>query len=104
MSVKHITEAEFVAEISSGKVTLVDFYADWCGPCKMLGPILEQISGEMPNVNIIKVNVDNDQNLAMQFNVRSIPTMVLFKDGKPVETMIGLLSKPALVQKLSALV
>ncbi len=104
MSVKHITEAQFGAEISGNSVTLVDFYADWCGPCKMLGPILEQISTELPGVNIVKVNVDNDQNLAMQFNVRSIPTMVIFKDGKPVDTMIGLLPKPALVQKLSALI
>lgn len=86
---KHLTIDDFDAEISSGKV-LVDFWATWCGPCRMLAPILEQLENADPGVKICKVNVDEQQELAKRFGVLSIPTLILFKDGKPVDKSVGL--------------
>lgn len=73
---------------SKGKV-LVDFFATWCGPCKMLHPVLESVSKEVPEVKIYKVDVDEEQELAAKYQVSSIPYMVLFKDGKPVQKVLG---------------
>lgn len=90
--VKNITENEFEKEIEKGKV-LVDFYAVWCGPCKMLSPIIEEFSEKYNDIKFLKVNVDNELQLAQKFNVMSIPTLILFEDGKEVKKNIGLLSK-----------
>ena len=90
--VKNITENEFEKEIEKGKV-LVDFYAVWCGPCKMLSPIIEEFSEKYNDIKFLKVNVDNELQLAQRFNVMSIPTLILFEDGKEVKKNIGLLSK-----------
>lgn len=79
-----------------GKI-LVDFYANWCGPCKMLGPILEQIVEENPEYKIAKVNVDENQDLAQKFGVASIPTLIMFENGSEVDKVIGLRSKADLV-------
>lgn len=84
-------------EVTSKGVVLVDFFADWCGPCKMLAPVLEEVAKEMPEVEIVKLNVDNDSAIAAKFNVMSIPTMVLFKDGKPIETTMGFQAKPQVI-------
>lgn len=73
---------------SKGKV-LVDFFATWCGPCKMLHPVLESVSKEVPEVKIYKVDVDEEQELAAKYQVSSIPYMVLFQDGKPVQKVLG---------------
>lgn len=89
---KIIKTEEFASVIQSGLV-LVDFYADWCGPCKMLGPVLEQIQQEQPEITIVKVNVDEEEALAMQFQVMSIPLVIVFKDGKQVDQMLGYHSK-----------
>ncbi len=78
--------------ISEGKV-LVDFYADWCGPCQMLGPILEQLAEEQSEVKIVKLNVDEAQSIAGEYRVMSIPTMILFENGELVEQKVGVLSK-----------
>lgn len=78
---KIVNEKEFDEIIQSG-YTLVDFYADWCGPCKMLSPILEELSTEYSDIKFIKVNVDNDMNLASRYAIMSIPTIYIFKDGK----------------------
>ncbi len=83
------TDQNFQAETQKGLV-LVDFWAPWCGPCKMVGPIIEELSGDYSGkVKVGKLNVDNNQQTAMQFRVMSIPTVILFKDGEPVETMVG---------------
>ena len=83
-------EENFQNEVlNSDKITIVDFYADWCGPCRMLGPIIE----ELDNIQILKVNVDSFHEIANKYGVMSIPTLILFKDGKEVSKMIGLRSK-----------
>ena len=80
-------------EITAKGTTLVDFYADWCGPCKMLSPILEELSGEYDDVAFIKVNVDNEPELAAQYQIMSIPAVFLFKEGKAVAKTGGLRPK-----------
>ena len=85
---KVIKESEFINEINEGLV-LVDFYADWCGPCKMLSPILEQINNEYENVKIIKVNIDDSIFLANYYQIQSIPTLILLKDGQFLNRMTG---------------
>ena len=85
---KVIKESEFVNEINDGLV-LIDFYADWCGPCKMLTPILEEINKENEVVRIIKVNIDDSRFLASYYQIQSIPTLVLLKNGQFLNKMIG---------------
>ncbi len=99
---KKVTELEFQDAIAEG-YTLVDFYADWCGPCKMLSPVLEQLDKEYENkVNIVKVDVDVEHGLARQFGVQSIPTLILFKDGKEIEKTMGFRPKPMFEQMFSS--
>ena len=82
---------------------LVDFWAEWCGPCKMLGPILEEISVDLKDkLQVVKVNLDENQDLAMKYSIRSIPTLLLFKGGELVDTKVGLLPKSDLVEWLSS--
>lgn len=85
---KVIKESEFINEVKDGLV-LVDFYADWCGPCKMLSPVLEQINNEDDEVKVIKVNIDDSAFLANYYQVQSIPTLVLLKNGEFLHKMIG---------------
>lgn len=87
---------------STSKPVLVDFYADWCGPCKMLGPILEQLSRDYKDALIVKIDVDSNQNLAAKFGIRSIPTMIIFKDGENKETLSGVMTQPQLETKLNS--
>lgn len=92
--VKKIGKANFKEEVNG--LVLVDFYADWCGPCRMVGPVIEELSDEMPEVGFKKINVDEEGELAGLFGVRSIPTLVLFKDGKEVDRIVGFKPKNAL--------
>ena len=80
MSILHLEKENFNEIINDG-LTLVDFYAEWCGPCKMLGPIIEEVSNQVSNVKIIKINVDEHSNIAQKYGVMSIPTLIMFKDG-----------------------
>lgn len=96
MSVIYTDAEKFNEEIASGKV-LVDFYADWCGPCQALGPILEEVASTDIDAKIVKLNVDNAQEIAGQYRVMSIPTMILFKDGELVDQKVGLSSKEDLI-------
>ncbi|APD50603.1 thioredoxin [Francisella hispaniensis] len=96
-------EANFEKLIyNTNKAVLVDFYADWCGPCKTLAPILDQLSKNYTKAVIVKVNVDENQNLAAKFAIRSIPTLIIFKNGKQVETLMGVHTGSQLEQKLKA--
>ena len=85
---KVIKEYEFVNEVKDGLV-LIDFYAEWCGPCKMLSPVLEQINKEHKDVKVVKVNIDDSRSIASYYQIQSIPTLVLLKDGEFVQRMIG---------------
>jgi thioredoxin 1 len=100
-----LTEANFSSEVQKSTVpVIVDFWAEWCGPCRMLTPILEDLAKDKAGaVKIGKVNVDENPNLAAQFNVRSIPMLVFFKDGEAKETVVGVQSKDALSRKLESL-
>ncbi len=89
MAIIHANDNNFNEKIQNGTV-LVDFYADWCGPCRMLSPILEGLSND---INIVKVNVDKAPTTAQQFGIMSIPTIIVFKDGKEITKKIGLCSK-----------
>lgn len=85
---KIIKESEFINEVQEGLV-LVDFYADWCGPCKMLTPVLEEINNEDEEVRVIKVNIDDAKFLANYYQIQSIPTLILLKDGQLLHRMVG---------------
>ncbi|MBQ7370369.1 MAG: thioredoxin [Lachnospiraceae bacterium] len=99
------TSENFEAEVlKSDLPVLVDFYADWCGPCKMLSPSVEAMESVFEGkVKIGKLNVDDNSDIAEQYNVMSIPTLIFFKNGQPVETSVGMISKAALQAKLEAL-
>lgn len=89
-SILQLTDANFDATVGTG-VALVDFYAPWCGPCKMQGPILEKLLPEYDDkVTVVKVDIDESPSIAASYGVQSIPTIVIFKDGKVVDTMVGL--------------
>ena len=98
-----LTDSTFDEEIGSAdEAVLVDFWAEWCGPCKMIAPILEEIAGEQAGkVRIAKVNVDDSPDLARRFDVMSIPTLIVFKDGTPQKRMIGAKGKGQLLEELS---
>jgi thioredoxin 1 len=94
--VKHITDADFQATIASG-ITLIDFWAPWCGPCKAIAPLLDELAGEYGDrVQIVKINIDENQTVAAQFGVASIPTLILFKDGSKIAQKVGGAAKAAI--------
>lgn len=86
--VKHVTVKEFDNEVKEG-IVLVDFFADWCGPCKMIAPILETFASKHPDVKVLKVNVDEEQELAAKYSIMAIPTLMVYKNGKQVDVKQG---------------
>ena len=102
--IKNLSLDNFDNEISSSNLpVLVDFWAEWCGPCKSLGPILEEISNDLEGkLKVAKVNLDENQDLAMKYSIRSIPTLLLFKGGELIDTKVGLLPKSDLVEWLDS--
>ena len=100
MSTIKITNENFNDLINSENTTLIDFYADWCGPCRMLGPVIDEIASEKKDINVGKINVDSEKELANKFGIRSIPTMIVFKNGKEIKRLIGFLQKDEILSKL----
>lgn len=101
MAALKITKDNFQAEVLEAKETvLVDFWASWCGPCKMIGPIIDQIADERSDIKVCKINVDEEQELAVQFKVMSIPTLLVFKEGKVVNQSLGAKPKSAILAML----
>lgn len=103
-SITHVTDATFAAEVEQAKgLVLVDFWAEWCGPCRAIAPILEGLAREYQGrIQIAKLDVDANQRTAMRFNVRSIPTLLFFKDGKLVDSVVGLTQKSALAARIDS--
>lgn len=103
MAIMIVNGENYEAEvIKSDKTVLLDFYADWCGPCKMLTPIVEKISEEEANVKVCKINVDDSPELAANFKIMSIPTLIVMKDGKETAKAIGMRSKAEIIKMLNA--
>lgn len=99
-----LTADNFDATVNAG-VSLVDFWAPWCGPCRMISPIIDELAGEFDGkANICKVNTDEQQDLAVKYGVRSVPTILFMKDGEIVDQVIGAQSKQALADKINALI
>ena len=106
MSSKHVSDDDFEKDVLKGSgLILVDFWAEWCGPCKQVGPILDEIAGEMKDkLTVAKVNIDNNPETPQKFGVRGIPTMILFKDGQVVSTKVGAMPKSKLVEWIDSVV
>ena len=101
MSVKHVTKETFAQEVlQSEKPVLLDFWASWCGPCRMVGPILDEIAEERSDISVCKVNVDEQPELASRYNIMSIPTLMVFRDGEIVNQAQGAMPKAKLLALL----
>ena len=104
--IETVTDATFDEHVKSSDVpVLVDFWAEWCGPCKMISPVLEEIAEEQDGkIRIVKLNIDDNLDVTRRFDVMSIPTLILFKDGQPVKRIVGAKGKAALLRELSDVV
>jgi thioredoxin 1 len=99
--INDVTDGSFQAEVlENEKAVLVDFWAPWCGPCRVIAPSLEEIAAEREDLRIVKLNVDDNQVTAARYDVMSIPTLILFKNGEPAHKIIGALPKSRLVQEI----
>ncbi len=99
MAVLEVKKDSFETEVLKAKETvLVDFFAEWCGPCKMLSPVVDEIAEEVSGIKVCKVNVDNEPELAMKYGVMSIPTLVVIRDGNEVNKSVGLVSKEEILE------
>ena len=102
MKVEKITSDNFKAEVLQSEMSvLVDFYADWCGPCKMLAPVIDEIAQENDDIKVAKINVDENSDIALDYKVMSIPTLVVIKDGKEVARTVGVVDKKEILEMLS---
>ena len=100
MSTIKVTDTDFQDTLQNNDLVLVDFWAPWCGPCRAVAPVLEEIANENSNVVIAKMNIDENPNTASQHGIMSIPTMMIFKNGELVDRLVGALPKPSIMEKL----
>ena len=101
MSVLTVTRENMEAEVvNSKKTVLLDFWAPWCGPCRMLSPVIDQIANEVPDIKVVKVNIDEEQELAAKFGIMSIPTLVVVKGGKEARRAVGVQPKAAILEMI----
>ena len=101
MAILNLTKENFAQEVlQSDKTVLVDFYADWCGPCKMQGPVLEELANDRDDVKVCKLNIDEQRDLAIEYGVMSIPTLMVVKDGKVVNQAMGVRPKDQILSML----
>ncbi|MBP5572098.1 MAG: thioredoxin [Bacteroidales bacterium] len=101
---KVVTDTNIKEVLASAPVVLVDFWAVWCGPCRALGPVIEEIASEFEGKIVVgKCNVDDSQDISMEYGIRSIPTVIFFKDGVPVDKTIGLVPKEEIVKRINSL-
>ena len=105
MELLHLSDENFKEKVLDKKgLVVVDFFATWCGPCRMLGPVLEEVQEEMKDkITILKLDVDEGENTAKQYGIMSVPSMVVFKDGEEIDRLVGFKSKDALVEYFSKL-
>ena len=100
--IMNLSDATFDESVgASTNAVVVDFWAEWCGPCKMIAPVLEKIANEQPGISIAKLNIDENPNTARRFDVLSIPTLIVFKDGQPQKRLVGAKGEAQLLQELS---
>ena len=103
MALIHVNESDFREQgLENSGTVLVDFWATWCGPCRMLGPVLEQLAADRPDVTVAKVDVDEQRELAIQYRVMSVPTVIFLKDGKEVDRKIGVREPAEYTERLDA--
>ena len=101
-STKKVTDQTFKADVlASDKPVLVDFWAEWCGPCKMVAPVLEEIAAQHDEIQVVKLNIDENPRIAQEYGIMSIPTMSVFQDGKVVKSIVGAKPKSALLRDLA---
>lgn len=101
MGVIEVSDENFKSEVlESDKTVLIDFYADWCGPCKMLSPVVEEVAKENDNIKVVKINLDNSQDIAVEYGIMSIPTLVVIKNGQETNRSIGVISKSEITKLL----
>ena len=103
IKITHLTKENYKEELSKKGISFVAFWAPWCGPCRMMAPVYEQVAEEMEKVNVYKVNTDENQEIAFEYSVRSLPTLLFIKDGSIIETLIGANSKSAIIDKLNSI-
>lgn len=101
MEIKQVTSKNFEEEVlKSNEKVLIDFYADWCGPCKMLSPIVEEVAKERTDIKVVKINIDEEQDLAIKYQVMSIPTLVVIENGNILTSSVGVIDKKEILEML----
>lgn len=99
--IKEINDESFQEEVkNSSKLTVVDFWAPWCGPCRKLSPLIDEVAKEMDNVKFVKINTDDNLKSAKEFSISGLPSVLIFKNGKPQERMVGLMTKSTLISNI----
>ena len=98
---KHVNKEEFNELLKQDKILVVDFFAVWCGPCQMLGPVLEDLAKEMDNIEVLKIDIDEEQELAIEMGIEVVPTVMIFKNGEKKNVLQGLRSKSELIEEIN---